>query len=178
LREAGVPYRRKPIAERFWKRVEKTAGCWCWTGGRLPKGYGTFSVPRDDDSSRNRGVYAHRISWELHNGPIPDGMVVMHTCDNPPCVRPDHLTLGTAADNLRDMRQKGRGPRGDTHGWRVHPESVPRGERHWNAKLTAEQVTAIRERKGEPVAALAVEYGVSAALIRYTQAGKGWQRID
>lgn len=90
-----------PLEERFWRRVKKTDGCWEWTGGLLSSGYGACFV----------GAYstgAHRVSWELANGPIPDGLWVLHHCDNRPCVRPDHLFLGTVLDNNRDAIAKGR----------------------------------------------------------------------
>ena len=90
-----------PPEKRFWMQVHKSSGCWVWVGNRIPQGYGTIGVG-------GKPVRAHRYSWELHNGPIPDGLFVLHRCDNPPCVRPDHLFLGTALDNSRDCVDKGR----------------------------------------------------------------------
>jgi hypothetical protein len=84
--------------DSFWNKVNKTSGCWIWTAANKD-GYGRYS---------NSG-YAHRISWEMHFGKIPAGMFVCHKCDNPPCVNPDHLFLGTNQDNVNDMRAKGRG---------------------------------------------------------------------
>ena len=94
---------------KFWAKVDKGdgAGCWLWTGKTNRDGYGVLTRQR-------KGWFAHRYSWTLANGDIPDGMMACHTCDNPPCIRPDHLFLGTRADNLRDMRAKGRG-RGPGH---------------------------------------------------------------
>jgi hypothetical protein len=86
---------------RFWAKVSKGDGCWIWTGSRNPKGYGRLNTG-------NRVRLAHAISWELSHGAVPDGLWVLHRCDNPPCVRPDHLWLGTAADNTADMVAKGR----------------------------------------------------------------------
>lgn len=86
----------------FWTKVRRTDGCWEWTGQKHMRGYGLQAV-------HHVKRYTHRISWELTNGPIPAGMVVMHRCDNPPCVRPDHLVLGTKRDNTQDMLRKGRG---------------------------------------------------------------------
>ena len=95
---------RLPLAGRLWRRVMFDDGCWEWTGHRTPKGYGEIGL-----GSRSAGVgLAHRLSHELMKGPIPDDLCVLHSCDNPPCVRPEHLFLGTKADNNRDMDAKGR----------------------------------------------------------------------
>lgn len=95
--------------------------CLEWQGARL-RGYGRVR-------RAGRMQYAHRVAWEEVNGPIPDGLLVLHRCDNPPCVRPEHLFLGTDADNARDKAEKGRGnsPRGDAHGSKTKPESRARG---------------------------------------------------
>jgi hypothetical protein len=88
-------------ATRFWSFVERTESCWLWRGAQRGSGYGGFHW-------RNISHYAHRKAWELINGPIADGLHVCHHCDNPPCVRPDHLFLGTQADNNHDRDRKGR----------------------------------------------------------------------
>lgn len=95
------------IENRFWTKVDVRDGCWSWRAARNPKGYGVFSC-------EGRTVSAHRFSYELYNGPIPSGMVVRHKCDNPPCVNPDHLELGTQADNERDKINRGRYRNGAT----------------------------------------------------------------
>jgi len=94
--------KRRPLAERFWEKVEKTDGCWLWTSTLNTWGYGQFQI------GRTKQYRAHRIAYELTYGPIPAGMHVCHHCDNPRCVRPDHLFLGTHLDNMRDRQAKGR----------------------------------------------------------------------
>lgn len=94
-------FRPIPIEIRFWKKVEKTNDCWLWIAGKYPDGYGVFWNGTTYDG-------AHRISWELHYGEIPKGMLVCHTCDNPPCVNPEHLWIGTKKDNNNDRTKKGR----------------------------------------------------------------------
>lgn len=94
----------KPLADRFWAKVQKAGpdDCWPWLASRMPKGYGKLGI------ASTTPKLAHRVSWELHYGPIPEGLFVCHRCDNPPCVNPAHLFLGTCTDNLRDMVAKGR----------------------------------------------------------------------
>lgn len=91
-----------PEVVGFWRRVVKTDTCWLWMGAKS-KGYGRYRIVRGANSRR-----CHRVSWELAHGPIPPGMVVMHSCDNPSCVNPAHLSLGTQRDNVHDAIAKGR----------------------------------------------------------------------
>lgn len=87
---------------RFWDKVDTSGECWEWTAGCFKRGYGAFAY---DD---HRPGYAHRFSYELHHGPIPEGKVVRHTCDNPKCVNPDHLKVGTQRDNIMDAINRDR----------------------------------------------------------------------
>lgn len=99
---------RASLQDRLWAKVDTAGECWTWTG-TTSQGYGKIQAGR-----RGEGwLWVHRVSWELQNGPVPDGLQVLHRCDNPPCVRPSHLFLGTQVDNIRDMWAKGRArPRG------------------------------------------------------------------
>jgi hypothetical protein len=152
---------------RLWAKVTQTPTCWPRSGAQDKDGYTRLHAG-------GREIRAHRLAWELANGSVvPAGACVLHRCDNPPCVRPDHLFLGTKGDNNRDRHGKGRDaagtrngrslhperyPRGDAHPARVHPERLARGERsgavlhpeqyrgerNSAAKVTADQVREIR----------------------------------
>jgi hypothetical protein len=169
------------VLSRFWEKVDKTDGCWVWIGAVSNKGYGNFW-------DGVNYVHAHRFSWQLHNGIIPNGLFVCHTCDNRKCVRDDHLFLGTNDDNMKDAVRKGRMASGDNHGLRKHPEcngvhlhpEVVRGERNGNAILTNERVFALR-RMGKLTIAekrrLAEEYGVGIGVIWSVLSGKTWKHL-
>lgn len=141
-----------PIAERYWRLTKTGPGCWIWQGNRNQLGYGQFRVGR-----KGPVMTAHRVAWEIHNGPIPDGLIVMHQCDNPPCVNPDHLRVGTHKDNAQDCVAKGR--RAKTH--KPHSRVL---------KLTDDQVRAIRADK-RPAHKLAFENNVSEATVYAIRAG-------
>lgn len=176
---------RKSIEERFWAKVNKDGPvpehmphlgpCWVWTGSRFPLGYGTVSVA----SRQNQG--AHRVSWRLTQGPIPEGLMVCHRCDNRPCVRPSHLFLSTAKGNFDDMVRKGRRnvARGDRLFFARHPEMLVRGENHRCAKLTEEQVRELRARvaAGERQADLAREAGISRASMSKMILRESWKHV-
>lgn len=154
--------------ERFWSLVVKGDGCWTWTGQRHGRGYGKFRA------KIHGGSLAHRASWFFTHGAIPPGLVVMHTCDNRICVRPDHLQLGTQADNMADMGRKGRAvgpPRGSSPPPPKH--SMP-GETNPSAKLTADDARAIRASVGVTQRVLARRYGVGETTIARIQRGTRW----
>jgi len=145
--------------DRFVSKVEKTDTCWNWVGAKKPSGYGNFYMNR-------KYIGAHCASYLLFRGDIPAGMYVCHRCDNPSCVNPDHLFLGTPTDNQKDMADKGRAV-GIRQG----------GESHPIAKLTEKAVVDIRARRanGAPLSVLAAEYGVCEATISYAASGKTWK---
>jgi HNH endonuclease len=152
-----------PVADRFWSYVDRRGAdeCWPWTGS-CTKGYGTLRIG-------GRGAQAPRLSWEIHCGPIPGGMWILHHCDNPPCVNPAHLFLGTVDDNNNDKIQKGR-QRGAV------------GDRNGMAKLTEAQVREIRVTyvKGDPqfgCRALSRQYGVSPTVIRRIVTRVLWKHL-
>ena len=159
----GIYPRRppRPAEDRFWERVQKTATCWLWFGLVNGKGYGLFSL-------RNNHVRAHRFSWALHHGPIPEGLLVCHRCDVPNCVNPEHLFLGTEADNTTDMIVKGR----QATGAKV---SSP-GEAHPMSKLTDAQVIAIRSDARKP-SVIAEHYGVVYTTIWAIKTRRTWPHL-
>ena len=162
---------------RFWRKVEKTNSCWLWTAAKGEKGYGMFSVGgsrNPDGTRRNSMVAAHRFSFELVNGSIPDhdsfhGYCVLHRCDNPACVNPAHLFLGTNKDNVQDMDAKGR---------RV--TVAARGSKHANAVLTEDGVREIvRRHRDDGVTQLQLsrEYGVCHATVNHIFTGRLWGHL-
>lgn len=151
---------RKSLEERFWGKVEKSAGCWIWTATKNRQGYGRIR-------SSGKTARAHRISWELANGPIPDGMDILHRCDNPACVNPAHLFLGTDDDNMRDKENKGRG-------------NHAVGMVHGRSKLTADQVREIRRlySTGQYLQReLGKRFGVHQTTIGYICRRESWAHI-
>lgn len=182
MAERGLSSERRAA---FESRIDRSSGpdaCWPWMRGCNAGGYGQFSV-----NGRDQG--AHRIAYELENGPVLDDLCVLHRCDNPSCCNPRHLFVGTRADNNRDREAKGRSyrpvcpleklSRGDQHYARRTPGKLARGEKHGRTPLTAKDVCAIRKRAaaGETQAALAREYNVSANAVNKIVRRKSWSHI-
>lgn len=147
--------------ERFWSKVKKENACWLWTAG-TSSGYGLFWL-------NGENYLAHRISWMWHNNlPLKAEMIVLHKCDIPTCVNPEHLVLGTTQDNVADRVSKGRSAFGARNGTYTHPETVKKGEANGRAILTEELVRAIRKEYSESFVSYhisAKKYGVSKSLI-------------
>jgi len=162
---------------RFWSYIpDRTDGCWLWTSVPNQNGYGRFSF----GGVGGHNVLAHRVSYFIHYGEIPDGLFVCHKCDVRLCVNPEHLFIGTQKDNLRDAIAKGRLKMGRDHGSNVRPETVPRGVNHWSAKLTEEQVRAIRSEyvpRKVTCAKLAAKYGINNAHVSHIVRGKSWKHL-
>lgn len=143
----GRPVRVKDPVASFWNKVQRLdSGCWVWTASVTPKGYGTCKTLGEH--------YAHRASWVIANGSIPDGQMVCHRCDNPPCVNPSHLFLGSAADNSQDMVSKGRAARNA-------------GDKSGMAKVSDADVAEMRRLRnlGVRLADLAVEFGIHPSQV-------------
>jgi len=154
---------------RFWAKVKRPeSGCWEWTASTDERGYGRFGI-------RVPVYKAHRVSWTIHHGQIPDGLEACHTCDNPSCVRPDHLFLGTQADNLEDCARKGR------NGAHSHPEKRPRGESHGCSKLNASIVAMIHELSGKGMPSTRIvkllPVAVHHSTVRRVIHGERWSHV-
>lgn len=170
--------------ERFWGRVDQSGpvvrpglgACWLWLGPKDRKGYGTTHLTKQ----RKRG--AHQAAWLFTNGHIPDGMWVLHKCDNPPCVRPSHLFLGTSDDNIRDKVAKGRQARGETH-WSQQlgaSSRFARGNMLPQAKLTPSMVQEIRRLsrvENWSARRIAKHIGVSPSAIDRILLGVSWAHV-
>lgn len=165
--------RRESVEARFAAKTRQEGSCLVWTASLNQGGYGAF---------RALGEYtAHRVAWVLAHGEIPDGMCVLHRCDNRRCVNIDHLWLGTYLDNVRDMERKGRArhPSGKDHGTWRKPESVRRGAGVGTSKLTDDQVRQIRRRyvDGETQGSIARDIGISQTTVSRIVLKQTWAHI-
>lgn len=151
---------REEAISQFWSYVSKGDGCWLWTSALDAHGYGMYRLEAGKSMRR-----AHRLAWEIINGPIPAELVVCHRCDNPPCVRPDHLFLGTQRDNMHDCVTKGR---------------MPRGEQRHSAKLTEDQVRSIRalRQAGQSRRSVARTFEVSSRTVLAIESGSKWSWVE
>lgn len=178
------------LRDRFEPKVDQTTtpdGCWTWTGATNSHGYGTIRR----GPSRQETIGAHVAAWEIERGPVPPGMCVLHRCDNRPCVRVDHLFLGTKGENNADRDAKGRTARGDRSGRRLHPESwigvrmgpapedVLRGERSGAAKLTDDDVREIRRLRAVNVSGsvIARQFGISKQNVSSIGLRQTWKHV-
>lgn len=154
---------RPTVEQRFWLKVEKTESCWNWIASTHTSGHGQFRI---DGTMR----LAHRVSWKIKNGEWPD-LYLCHSCDNPSCVNPEHLFEGTQADNMKDMRNKGRD-------YKLPPVNLV-GERNGQSKLTRELVLMARKlhAEGRSVRSIAKECGVSQPTMRFAVLGKTWSHV-
>lgn len=145
-------YKKKPLVDRFWGKVEKSDGCWLWTGSLM--GGVWYGFIRGDEEHGCKTLLAHRLSWEIHNGRIPNKLHVLHRCDTPRCVRPDHLFLGTQGDNVKDMMAK---------------ERSIEGKKLTRIKLVGSEVRAIRilYKSGMSHESLAEEFKCSIDEVKY-----------
>lgn len=143
---------------RFWTKVSFGPKCWLWTASVNAKGYGQLFIAR----SPRIVALAHRLSWEIHNGTIPSGLCVLHRCDVPACVNPDHLFIGTKADNNADMKQKGR-------------STI--GEKNPMAKLTEVAVRSILN-DGRYQKDIAADFGIDQSLVSYIKSRKVWSHVQ
>jgi len=156
---------------RYQQKVDRrgTSECWPWTAARFEKGYGAFRLGEKQKK-------AHRVGYELLVGPIPDGLLVCHTCDNPPCQNPAHWFLGTISDNAVDRERKGRaGARASFPDG--HAASL--GARNAMAKLTEKDVRVIRalRRAGRSQKSIAAQYGITRPNVSLIVNRKTWSHV-
>lgn len=173
--------------EKFWSKVDKGDRCWIWNGPIGKSGYGVVGY-------QYRSWSAHRLAWFFTFGDIPEGMCVCHSCDNKNCVNPNHLWIGTYAQNSHDMVTKGRSAKGVKSASKLYPNKLERGDHHWSkrmpektrkgsahhkAKLNDEQVRTIRYRaeSGESMSSIASSIGIHVSTVSSIVNNKTWSHI-
>jgi hypothetical protein len=157
---AGLLRRQQPLDERFWKKVQirSKEECWLWKGSTNQDGYGAFWV-------QDRLKLAHRIAWILTNGPIPEGLNVLHKCDVRTCCNPGHYFLGTHGDNCRDRTKKKRTASGEYHG------------RHILTESQAVEILALH-KQGWSQRLLGEKFEVSKSAIKHLLKGRNWKHLQ
>lgn len=173
-------HHKSPANYRFWKYVDKDGPihpiygqCWEWIGHKFHNGYGQFK------NGGTTPIRAHRYSWMKFRGVIPKGLLVLHHCDNPACVNPKHLFLGTHNSNMDDMVSKDRAATGDRNGTHLYPEKVTRGEDLHSAVLTEEIVIELRKipKRFLNFSRLGRKYGVCSSTIKKATSGRSWKHV-
>lgn len=165
---------RRDTIRRFWAKVQKSdEGCWLWMASKDQKGYGVFWIG-------DRFLKAQRASFLINKGYVPpSNLFICHKCDNPGCVRPDHLFVGSNQDNMLDMTRKGRSRAGEKHPSKYKPESVPKGEQHYAAVLNEDIVREIRWfcKQGISHQNISELYGVCREAITRVANRKTWKHV-
>ena len=173
-----MPRKQRPLKDRFAEKyvVDAITGCWNWTSTVNGGGYGTIGL-----GTRSEGKdFAHRVSYRLHCGDIPDGMVVCHKCDNRRCVNPEHLFLGSQQDNLDDAKSKARIRVGENWATPARLNGICKGEEHGQAKLTEVDVRRILQLHaiGLDNTSLARRFGVTRRQVRNIVNRKNWKHVS
>ena len=150
------------LRNRFFSKVDKTESCWVWSSYKTKEGYGRIQA-------FGKPMYSHRISWLIHFGKIPNGKEVCHRCDNPSCVNPKHLFIGTHKDNMQDMFKKGR-----------RKENQRRGERHWKSNLKEKDILRIRNLYSQgdiSMKNIGLLFSIKPNTVFYIVHRKNWSHI-
>jgi hypothetical protein len=156
---------------RFWRKINASGECWLWKGGLIKGGYGELWMKRTDGTRKN--FHTHRLAYLFAHGELPEGLMVLHSCDTPGCVRPSHLFLGTQTDNMQDCIAKGR-----------YNRVGLKGQKNPKAKLTIEQVEEIRRRYGRRGKGgalqreLAAEFGITQTQVSNIVRGQHWPTAE